>query len=65
MVCHLSACVLCTLTRVYMYVCNVIRGDDFRTAFKKLGGLRSLTCAPFMALSASAPSHVEKVITLP
>ena len=45
-----------------MFAINYIRGEDFRTAFKKIGGLRSLTDAPFMALSASAPSHVEKII---
>lgn len=38
------------------------RGSDFRTAFKSIGGLRALTDAPFMALSASAPPPVAKVI---
>ena len=35
---------------------------DFRKAFSKLGGLRALTNAPFMALTASAPSHIESQI---
>ena len=38
------------------------RGESFRTAFKGLGGLRALTVAPFMALSASAPSAVERCV---
>ena len=38
------------------------RGESFRTAFKGLGGLRALTVAPFMALSASAPSGVERCV---
>lgn len=35
------------------------RGETFRTAFQWLGGLRALTSAPFMALTASAPPSVE------
>lgn len=35
------------------------RGEKFRTAFQKLGGLRALTNAPFMALTASAPPRIE------
>lgn len=38
------------------------RGRDFRTAFDKLGGLRALTDAPFMALTASAPTNVQSAI---
>ena len=38
------------------------RGSDFRTSFKKIGGLRALTGVPFMALSASAPPPVVKSI---
>lgn len=43
----------------YIYFC---RGPNFRTAFKKLGGLRAIAEAPFMALSASAPPAFEKEI---
>ena len=47
-----------------MYITNrrENRGESFRTAFKGLGGLRALTVAPFMALSASAPSGVERCV---
>ena len=38
------------------------RGSDFRTSFRSIGGLRALTDAPFIALSASAPPSVEKCI---
>lgn len=38
------------------------RGSDFRTAFQNIGGLRALTDAPFMALSASAPLAIAKAI---
>ena len=41
-------------------LCN--RGQDFRTAFEKIGGLRALTAAPFMALTASAPPEIEATI---
>lgn len=34
----------------------------FRPAFEKLGGLRAFTNAPFMALTASANSDVQKLI---
>ena len=36
-----------------------VRGEKFRTAFQQLGGLRALTPAPFMALTASVPANVE------
>ena len=39
-----------------------LRGSDFRESFSRLGGLRALTKAPFMALTASAPPDVEAVI---
>lgn len=43
---------------IFMYlIC--CRGNDFQTAFSKLGGLCALTSAPFMALTASAPPHIE------
>ena len=48
-----------------LILCNVTydcRGRDFRTAFDKLGGLRALTDAPFMALTASAPADVQSKI---
>lgn len=38
------------------------RGQDFRTAFKMIGGLRALVRAPFMALSASAPPDIQAEI---
>lgn len=40
------------------------RGTDFRTAFGKIGGLRALTEAPFMALTASAPPSVRSRIIM-
>ena len=39
------------------------RGRDFRTAFAKIGGLRALTQAPFMALTASAPPAIQETIS--
>ena len=43
---------------VHMFdICN--RGKNFRTVFQQLGGLRALTNAPFMALTASAPPSIE------
>lgn len=38
------------------------RGSEFRTAFKRIGGLRALADVPFMALSASSPPSVAKDI---
>ena len=38
------------------------RGQDFRKSFRMIGGIRALTSAPFMALSASAPPNVEAEI---
>ena len=35
------------------------RGSDFRKSFAGIGDLRALTNAPVMALTASAPPHVE------
>ncbi len=35
------------------------RGADFRTSFERIGGLRALTKAPFLSLTASAPPDVE------
>lgn len=40
----------------------LIRGDDFRTSFKSLGGLRALIDVPFMALTASAPPSIRSEI---
>ena len=42
----------------------VHRGHDFRTAFDKPGGLRALTDAPFMALTASAPANTQSKIII-
>lgn len=36
------------------------RGKDFRTSFGKIGGLRALTKAPVISLTASAPPVVEQ-----
>ena len=44
----------------YCYADN--RGETFRTAFCQIGGLRALTNAPFMALTASAPPSIEAEI---
>ena len=38
------------------------RGPEFRTVFERIGGLRALTKAPFMALTASDPPTVEEKI---
>ena len=40
------------------------RGETFRKAFRHIGGLRALTKAPFMALTASAPPEIEREINL-
>ena len=40
------------------------RGETFRRAFQHIGGLRALTKAPFMALTASAPPEIEREIFL-
>ena len=40
----------------------ILRGSGFRESFSRLGGLRPLSRAPFMALTASAPPHVEAEI---
>ena len=53
MVCNLKIRVqLCLLEINY-------RGPQFRKAFHNLGGLRSLSSAPVMALTASAPAAIE------
>ena len=46
-------------TRYHVLFC---RGPKFRTAFRKLGGLRAITKAPIMALTASAPPAFEREI---
>ena len=47
-------------TCVTNFVCwHKNRGEKFRTAFRQLGGLRALTSAPFMALTASVPPSIE------
>ena len=40
----------------------MIMGSDFRTSFSLLGGLRALTDAPFIGMTASAPTEVERII---
>lgn len=39
------------------------RGHTFRTAFSKLGSLRALTQAPFMALTATASATTQSAIS--
>ena len=39
-----------------------LRGNDFRQAFSRIGGLRALTTVPFMALTASAPPKTQDEI---
>lgn len=41
---------------------NLIRGNDFRQAFKRIGGLRAMTKVPFMTLTASASPSVQEDI---
>ena len=43
-----------------MLIC--LRGSGFRKSFSRLGGLRALSKAPFIALTASAPPHVQAEI---
>ena len=38
------------------------RGKAFRPAFAKIGGLRALAQAPFMALTATASPETQEVI---
>ena len=38
------------------------RGHDFRTSFRKIGGLRVITIDPFIALTATASAHIEEDI---
>ena len=39
------------------------RGETFRKAFQHIGGLRALTKAPFMALTASEPPKRDKSLS--
>ena len=41
---------------------SVYRGCKFRPSFDKIGGLRALTNAPVMALTASASSGIQHAI---
>ena len=43
----------------FVFISGSHRGDKFRSAFRNLGGLRALTNAPVVALTASAPPHIE------
>ena len=40
----------------------VYRGSKFQPSFEKIGGLRALTSAPLMALTASASSGIQQAI---
>lgn len=43
-----------------MIVDTYYRGKDFRKSFSRIGGLRALTTAPVISLTASAPPSVEQ-----
>ena len=43
-------------------IINVYRGTDFRRCFQQLGGLRALTEAPIIALTATAPEEIKSSI---
>lgn len=46
--------------KIYYYIkVRLYRGPQFRKAFHNLGGLRSLSSTPMMALTASAPMADE------
>ena len=47
------------LDYVYYFV---YRGRNFRPSFEKIGGLKALTNAPVMALTASASSSIQQTI---
>ena len=48
---------------MYMYVIiTTCRGTDFRKCFQQLGGLRALTEAPIIALTATAPEEIKSSI---
>ena len=38
------------------------RGQDFRKCFRRIGGLRAMTNAPFIALTATAPYGIKETI---
>lgn len=42
---------------------SICRGHAFRTSFSKIGSLRALTQAPFMALTATASGATQSAIT--
>ena len=43
-------------------IINVYRGTDFRRCFQQLGGLRALTEAPIIALTATAPEEIKSSV---
>lgn len=47
-------------TCILLLIC--LRGSDFRNSFFRLGVLQALSKAPFIALTASAPPHVQAEI---
>ena len=57
--------------KLHVYMCTAsdmnfitfFRGSDFRKSYSQIGVLRSLTKAPFMALTASAPSATMNEIS--
>ena len=51
-----------TLSWVHCVHAFFNRGVEFRKSFKEIGRLRALIEAPFMALTASAPSTVQSEI---
>lgn len=56
-----NTCLHCVYTP-YAYHLILPRGGDFRTCFRKLGGLWALTDVPFMALTATAPPGIKATI---
>ncbi len=45
------------------HVCHDARGKNSRPAYDKIGGLRALTKAPFICLTATAPPEVRSEIS--
>ena len=50
------------LNSIKYYNIMSLRGNDFRQAFSRIGGLRALTAVPFMALTDSAPPKTQDEI---
>ena len=46
----------------YLYLICLSRGAEFRTCFQQIGGLRALTDAPLIAVTATAPKAIQSKI---